>query len=149
MKADALSLSAPGSQLCAGLLQQGLRVRVRVSGASMAPVLEQGDVVQLQPAACVRLRLGDIVFIQDPRRGFYLHRLLRRPCRSGQSWFQTRGDAQRRLDDPVARRQVLARVAAIEHRPGKPHRWRLLARAGPALALFALAQSAWYYRSRK
>jgi len=148
MSSATLSLTAPGAQLCAGLLRRGLRVRVRVSGASMAPILATGDTVLLTPAGHGRLRGGDILFIQDPRRGFYLHRLLRRPRHNGRPMFQTRGDAHRRLDNPVHPHQVLARVTAIEHRPGKLLRWRLLAKAGRLLAWIALAQSAWHYRVR-
>ncbi len=140
-----LRLTAPGAQLCAGLLKQGLRVRVRVSGASMAPVLIAGDVVHLTPADPGRMRCGDILFIQDPRRGFYLHRLLRRPQIRGRSMLQTRGDSHWRLDDPVSSRQVLARVTNIEHRPGKPRLWRYWARAGRLLARIELLQSACCY----
>ena len=140
-----LSLTAPGAQLCACLLKQGLRVRVRVSGTSMAPLLSTGDVVHLAPAGPGDLSRGDILFIQDSRRGFYLHRLLRRPRIGGQTMLQTRGDSHWRLDDPVSSDQVLARVTDIEHRPGKPRHWRWWAETGRALAWLGLLQSAGYY----
>jgi len=145
MSPSVLSLTAPGAQLCACLLNQGLRVRVRVSGASMAPFLITGDVVHLTAADPGGMRRGDILFIQDPRRGYYLHRLLRRPQIRGQSMLQTRGDGHWHLDDPVSSRQVLARVTGIEHVPGKSRRWRWWARVGHLLALIELLQSAGYY----
>ncbi len=144
-----LSLTAPGAQLCASLLNQGLRVRVRVSGASMAPLLVAGDVVHLAPTGPGRISRGDILFIQDPQRGYYLHRLLRRPRIGGQAMLQTRGDSHWRLDDPVSSRQVLARVTNIEHQPGKPPLWRWLARTGRLLTLFELPQSACHYLRKR
>ena len=149
MSDSPLSLSAPGSQLCAGLLGLGLCVRVRVSGASMAPVLVNGDVVHLRPVDGSCLRTGDILFIQDPRRGYYLHRLLRRPRIQGQAQIQTRGHGQWRLDEPVSPAQVLARVTDIEHQTAKRCYWRWLAGAGQLLARLQLLQSACYYLKQR
>ncbi len=140
-----LTLTAPGSQLCASLLKQGLNVRVRVSGTSMAPILTSDDVVSLAPVTPEQLRIGDIVFIQDSLRGFYLHRLIRCFTCDSESLFQTRGHGQWRLDNPVTADQILARVINIEHHQAKPFYWSWLARAHPLWARVQYCQSACYY----
>jgi hypothetical protein len=145
MSNSPLTLTAPGSQLCASLLKQGLRVRVRVSGTSMAPLLTQDDVVSLAPVKSEQLRIGDIVFIQDPLRGFYLHRLIRSFTGNTERLFQTRGHGHWRLDDPVSADQILARVTNIEHHQAKPLYWFWLARANPLWARVQFCQSACYY----
>ncbi len=114
-------MTSKGAQLSAALLEMGLRVRVRVSGTSMAPALLAGDVVELQPVKTQHLACGDILYIQDLRCGYYLHRLLRRPSHNGQLFFQTRGDHHWRLDCPVTPGQVLGRVGKVEYHS---RRWR-------------------------
>ena len=145
MSTSPLTLTSCGSQLCASLLKQGVRVRVQVSGTSMAPLLTEGDVVYLAPVEPEQLHLGDIVFINDPLRGFYLHRLIRCINRHGENWFQTRGHGQWRLDDPVHADQILARVTTIEHHQAKPFYWSWIAGANPFWARIQFCQSAFYY----
>ncbi len=146
MSTCALELSPPGAQLCAALLNQGLRVRVRVNGSSMRPGLVDGDVVHLAPTRSELIKPGDILFIQDPLRGYYLHRLLLRPRVNGRILLQTRGDSHWRLDEPVGSQQVLARVTSIEQRPtGPPRHWLWRAGSHHLLARLELMQSACYY----
>lgn len=145
MSNSPLELTAPGSQLCASLLEHGLRVRVQVSGTSMAPLLAQGDVVTLTPVDSEQLRIGDIVFIQDPLRGYYLHRLIRRCTGNSESLYQTRGHGDWRLDNPVSADQILARVSKTEHHQTKPLLWSWLARGNPLWARLHFCQSACYY----
>jgi len=118
MNSQTLTMTSKGAQLSAVLLAMGLRVRVQVSGTSMAPALVTGDVVELHPVNTQQLACGDILYIQDRHCGYYLHRLLRGTRRDGQALLQTRGDNQWRLDCPVAPGQVLGRVSHVEYHSG-------------------------------
>jgi len=150
MNSRMLTMTSKGAQLSAALLGMGLRVRVRVSGTSMAPALVAGDVVELHPVKTQQLACGDILYIQDLYYGYYLHRLLRRTSRNGQALLQTRGDHQWRLDCPVAPGQVLGRVGKVEYNSG---RWRryfawLGHHGAKALAGIYYVYSGWRYLLR-
>ena len=92
----------------AGLQQAGL-VWLRVSGASMLPLLRAGDRVELLPVAPERLRRGDLLVF---RQGEHLivHRLV---ARRGASWI-ARGDNLSAADPPIPAAAILGRVRRVE-----------------------------------
>ncbi len=92
-------------------LERGQRVRMTVNGSSMMPFLRDSDTVELEPAQ--RLRLGDIVLVQDGGR-YVLHRIVRM---DGAAFF-IRGDAQPWSEGPFAPEAVLGRVAAVWSKGG-------------------------------
>jgi hypothetical protein len=96
--------------VAAALLRDGVGVRLRVNGSSMAPALHDGDVVELEPVASEAVRTGDVVFAVRPEGGYMLHRVVRRPGGRMGGYIRTRGDALWRLDPPVARSQVIGRM---------------------------------------
>ena len=107
-------------ELTENLLSQGIRVRIRVSGRSMAPLITTGDAVILQKVRAGDLKPGHLVFYADPCRKPVLHRILRIDrIGRGRLVFRTKGDAQGMMDEPVAAAAVLGRVVRIERcRPG-------------------------------
>lgn len=98
------------------LLGRGIHARVRVTGASMGRAVRSGDVVILAPLAGPAAR-GDLVMYRNAGGDLVLHRVLRlwRDAR-GNARYQTRGDANLRLDAVVAGDRILGRVAAVERR---------------------------------
>lgn len=74
------------------LLGQGHRVRLRVAGGSMEPLIQSGDQVEIEPAAPDGARVGDLVLFSLGKR-LFLHRLIR--CRSvgDQVRLLARGDS--------------------------------------------------------
>jgi hypothetical protein len=130
-----------GRVLAAQLLDAGLRVRVRVHGASMRPALRDGDRVELEPLRGPPRR-GEVVMARRDDGGVLLHRVVRA---FGDGRIQTRGDANWRLDDPLCHRQVLGRVSRM-HRGGA--RWQSAPRRPWALTLsvWLLARSFVAYR---
>lgn len=99
--------------LTSELLAQGLRVRFTVSGTSMRPFLEEGDIVTLAPVTPADLKIGDIALVRRSPNSLTLHRLVRK-MRGSQPLFVFKGDAVSESDEPVAPHQVVARVTEIQ-----------------------------------
>jgi hypothetical protein len=96
-------------KLAAQGLQQGERLRLRVSGASMAPLLRPGETVVAAACQPEEFQVGDLVLI---RRGADLvtHRLIGREV---QGWI-TKGDGSPWADPPAAADCLLGRAVALE-----------------------------------
>jgi uncharacterized repeat protein (TIGR01451 family) len=75
----------------------------------MLPVIEDGQVLHVEPVGQSRLKSGDIVLFRKDGE-FKAHRILRK---KGER-FVTRGDAGMNIDGEVARAQILGRVVAKE-----------------------------------
>ncbi|RWX47451.1 signal peptidase I [Candidatus Electrothrix aarhusensis] len=96
------------------LLQQGVTVRLRVSGISMLPLISEGDLVEVSPVEEKKLRRGDIVFFCDQQENPFIHRLHR--CQSDLDnvlLVQTKGDACAWYDPAIPINRVLGRVQRI------------------------------------
>jgi signal peptidase I len=90
-------------------LREGDRVRLNVTGNSMAPLLRPGDAVWAEPAVPASLRRGDVVVVRCAG-GLVTHRLVA----VGDGEWYTKGDNARHLDPPVTADAILGRVVAIE-----------------------------------
>lgn len=86
-------------------------VPVRVRGGCMAPLLADGQVVQVAEAR--RYWPGDVIVFQSPEGHLLAHRLLGYRFLSGHLALVTRGDACSTHDSPVPLGQVLGRVAGL------------------------------------
>ena len=96
------------------LLKEGLAVRLRVRGRSMVPYVVDGDLITLRSVVSRAIRLGDLVFSQEPGLPPLLHRVVSRRCEPDDSWvIRTKGDAVRRPDAPVRGEHVVGKVAVI------------------------------------
>ena len=90
-------------------LQQGERLRLRVSGESMAPLLRPGDSVLVASCHPEELQIGDLVLIR--REGdLVTHRLI---GRTRQGWI-TKGDGSPWTDPPPAADHLLGKAVALE-----------------------------------
>lgn len=87
-------------------LERGQRVRMTVTGGSMAPFIHDGDIVDLDPISTPP-QLGDVVLARCHETGHVLHRIVK--IQGGM--FFLRGDAQPLWDGPVTRHDVLGKVA--------------------------------------
>ncbi len=101
------------------LLCRGHDVRLRVTGRSMSPWLEDGAVVTLRRVGASTLAPGDIVLFLT-RAGYpVLHRLIRRErCADGTPWLLVKGDACAAPDERITSDRVLAKVVAASG-PGR------------------------------
>lgn len=118
--------------------------------ASMAPRLNPGDVVVARPVDPNRLRLGQVLLVDDPDHAgrLRLHRLV---AFRGDGTLTLRGDANRTDDSTPVARTAVRGVGAL-HVPyiGRPLLWLrehdTLSLAGTAAALAVLVALAGLYR---
>lgn len=110
------------------LLDEGLAVELRVTGASMSPFIRGGDLLTLTPKGRRTVRPGDVVAFLADGQSLVIHRVV---AAEGET-VRTRGDALGRGDRPLAAAEVLAIVAGVERR-GRRVRLGL----GPERALVA------------
>jgi hypothetical protein len=96
-------------------LKAGLRIRFQARGASMSPVIRDGEMVYVKPATESHFRKGDIVLLKNDH-GFRLHRLIR--ADAGRDIFITRGDCGLEDDPAVKRDQILGVAVAKDVRLG-------------------------------
>jgi len=122
-------------ELSASALASGGSLRLRVNGASMAPLLRPGDVVWVEPVEEAALRLGDVVLVRRAA-DFVTHRLVER---TPDGWI-AKGDNLAAPDPAVSGQDILGRVYHVEragrrieeNRPG----WEPLSRRMGRLAAF-------------
>lgn len=125
--------------LCRSLLREDLAVSFEVTGDSMAPAIEPGDLVQLEPLAAdaVAPAPGEIVaFVRGDR--LYVHRVTGR-------WSQgvlVRGDNRADVDGRVRREDLLGRVGKITKCQARPRAWTAISSAADNAALSVAALAA-------
>src|ERR1700744_6504052 len=85
--------------LCRELLKSGTPFRFEAHGASMSPIIRDGQVVHVTPVIVSKLRKGDIVLTKGDK-GFLIHRLV--VTNHDENLFITRGDRGTQNDPPVS-----------------------------------------------
>ena len=90
-------------------LAQGGPIRLRVSGSSMAPLIEPGDVVLVRHVNFEDLRRGDLLLVEQGE-AFLVHRLVAADANG----IRTKGDNAGHADPPVLPQDVLGQVMAVE-----------------------------------
>ncbi len=97
------------------ILRRGLSLRVKVTGKSMVPFLKGGEVVIVKKVPCSDLRIGDLIFFENPNGFPILHRIVRKRGSTGDDIIlQTRGDALMSFDAEIREDNVLGKVLRIE-----------------------------------
>ena len=135
------------------IVAKGSILRVKVTGRSMAPFLQGGEVVAIRKVPCSSLRRGDLIFFRNNQGFPVLHRLIRkRHLLHTITTVQTKGDALIAPDEPVPYQSVLGKVWKIERVPSgngqrpidmESMRWRTI---NYLVALTATTQSYLYHR---
>ncbi|MCE7938124.1 hypothetical protein DCC79_00865 [bacterium] len=92
-------------------LRENGRLRLRVVGHSMAPLLHDGDLVWVEPMPAKRLQCGDLVLVRLAE-DLLTHRLI---AVDSQGWH-TKGDNVGEADPPVAAAAILGKVVSAERR---------------------------------
>ena len=89
------------------------RLRLRVSGNSMAPLIQRGDLLHIQ-ADRTPLIPGEVVVCREGEQ-LYAHRILRiLRAADGDESYLTKGDASVHLDPRVGREQIIGKAIAIQ-----------------------------------
>lgn len=93
------------------LLCRGYNVRLRVTGRSMSPWLEDGAVVTLRRVCAAELAPGDIVLFSTHAGYPVLHRFIHRErSADGTPWLILKGDARAAPDERITSDRILAKV---------------------------------------
>jgi hypothetical protein len=125
--------------LMRAVLAKGKAFRFEARGASMHPVIRDGDVVTVRPLAVAEGKTGDVVaFVHPVTGGVRIHRIVG----AGGAGYRLKGDNALCEDGAVPRDAVLGRIARIE-REGRD------VLLGPALRsplLARLSRTAWFTR---
>ncbi len=104
------------ASLAGEVIGRGAAVRFRARGTSMAPLINDRDVVVVAPAPAPPRR-GDVVLARAAGGSVVLHRTV--TAREG--FVITRGDACRADDAPVPVSAILGRVVAVPGRGRNLH----------------------------
>lgn len=119
--------------LSAEILRAGAAVRFQAHGASMSPLVRDGDVLLIRPVSPDALRVGDVVLCgREPDRAV-VHRVIRVTTHPDGPRFTVQGDALPKPDGTFPAAQIYGRVAVIE-RGGKQ-----IVLDGPAMRLLGWA----------
>lgn len=111
--------------------------RLRVSGNSMQPHINDGDYVTVEPAHPSSIRSGDIVLVASSSDTALIHRVARIEQKRGVNMLITYGDASSFYDTPIPFSQCLGRVTTIEKKN------KLVDLNSPLNRLRARLQSLW------
>jgi len=96
------------------LLSRSLPVELRMSGSTMSPAIEDGDIITLEPVTEEPIKQGDIVLYQSRMDTAVIHRIIRMERSAAERCIVTRGDAASHSDSPVPLHRILGRVKRVE-----------------------------------
>jgi len=126
----------PVAGLMRAVLEKGKDFRYEARGASMLPLIKDGDVVTVRPLSGSEPRTGDVVAFADPGGDrVRVHRIVT----AGNGAYRLKGDHDSGEDGVFSRDAILGRIVRVE-RGGRA------VRLGPALrspALARLSRSFW------
>lgn len=101
--------------LFADLLGKGFTLRIRVTGKSMSPFLQGGEILTIKKVACDTLRKGDLIFFKTPENFPVIHRIIEKERGMDNLYtFRTKGDSAHMTDEPVREDDILGKVCRIE-----------------------------------
>jgi hypothetical protein len=106
--------SAGFAELSAEILLAGKALRFRAPGASMWPLVRDGDVLLVRPVHPAAVRIGDLVLCSNAPGRVVVHRVTCKVVGREGHWFTVQGDAVARPDGVIPEAQVYGRVVAIE-----------------------------------
>ncbi len=95
-------------------LSSSLTVEICMSGSSMRPAIEDGDLVMIEPINDGRINQGDIVLYQSRYDTAVIHRVVKIERSSNERTVITRGDAATQNDLAIPLNKILGRVKHIE-----------------------------------
>lgn len=109
-------------EACMDLLRAALlkkaRLRLRVKGFSMSPLIRDGDIATFAPLSGDEIEIGQVIaFVRPSDKKMVVHRLVGVREAAGLQYVP-KGDNISRPDDPVTRADILACVETVE-RKGK------------------------------
>ena len=74
-----------------------------------------GDIMVLKGTAPENIKIGDILVFNTYRPDPIIHRVIKKWQENGQYYFKTKGDHNSYVDDPVLRKDIIAKVIKLEY----------------------------------
>lgn len=113
-----MRLRAPNAEILTAFLEDGVDVRVRLSGFSMKPLMRSGSVLRFSARGTPRV--GDVVLLSFPGGESMRHVKLvaHRVLALDDDYVWTKGDSSGTPDPPVPWSRVLASATTLETRGG-------------------------------
>ena len=96
------------------LLSRSVPIQIRMSGSSMSPGIEDGDLITVEPIEDGSIKTGDIVLYQSRYDTAVIHRVVRVDRASSERSLVTRGDATSQNDIAIPEHRVLGRVKLVD-----------------------------------
>ena len=101
--------------LFADILQQDHDLKIKVTGRSMRPFINNGEVVTLRKVPPESLRCGDIIYYTSENGPPVMHRIISKAIQDDKGLsFTTKGDALLQKDVPVSADQILGKAFHVE-----------------------------------
>src|SRR5450432_294052 len=96
------------------LMTSRLGFRFQARGRSMWPLIDDGEILHVQPATTATLKVGDIVLFRQGAK-FKAHRIIgKKQGQQQKDEFITRGDASAEVDGVVPGGQIVGKIIAKE-----------------------------------
>jgi signal peptidase I len=101
--------------LFANILHQDLDLRVKVTGNSMRPFINNGEVVTLRKVSPESLKCGDIIYFTGANGSPVMHRIVTKSKLPDNSLLlSTKGDALQQKDEPINGGHILGKAFHVE-----------------------------------
>jgi len=97
-------------------LSRNRPLRLEMSGPTMRPTIEEGDILTIEPVDVTTIRPHDIVLYATSSGTAVVQRVIALEERGGCTYAIMRGDRAEFPGTPIALHQILGRVVAIERR---------------------------------
>lgn len=116
-------------ELSQELLEHGKTIRFHAHGRSMHPIIQNGDILIVEPLHGALAKTGDIIFYRRTNGMLVAHRLISQKNQKDNTDLITKGDSLKHYDPPISTGEVLGRVVRVEGRnrqlslkawPGRP-----------------------------
>jgi signal peptidase I len=122
------------------ILSRGSQLRFQAGGSSMRPLIQDADIVLIEPVTGKKLKVGDVALCSILHRGAIAHRVVRKQNLPNGHLFLIQGDQATQPDGWVNDEQILGRLASIERNGAVLKMWHPAMRI---LSLFRVAQARW------
>lgn len=102
-----------------GVLGREKVLRFEAKGASMAPFIKDGDILEVTPVNGEEIRVGDVIFYHVGGKHTVAHRVIKRITENGKVVFLAKGDSNTDEGEEVRPEQIMGIVRTIERKGRK------------------------------
>ncbi|MCI0487124.1 MAG: signal peptidase I [Blastocatellia bacterium] len=124
-------------------LSRSIPLEIRMSGGTMRPAIEDGDLITILPVGDTAIKPGDIVLYQSRFDTAVIHRVVRIDRSSSERMIVTRGDAASQSDMPVPLHRILGVVKSVRRAGENVNMARSRKRLSPRLSAFLRKMKFW------